>query len=179
MSDEKQPATDAVECPGFLSTSSGEWVKGTVNLSLEPEPDAPRSMYHLRAEFRPYETVPNDTRTMTAIVPGKAGRKLRRLATFHRDQHRIPEEMDVQDELRAMEVLAKTLDSLDEETAARVLAWLNSRAQAADLKRLGRGAQESPVRTAEESVRLAKERMRVSLQEGLGPPRVPQERLRS
>lgn len=132
----------------------GTTVVGIMIEPYEPDPAAPSAPRPVNIE------------TSVTLAPNApAGRKLRRLATFARDQKRIPEEMDVQDELRAMEVLAKTLDSLDEETSSRVLSWLTARAQAADLKRLGRGAQETPMRTgfatidAEESVRRAKERV--------------------
>lgn len=160
-----------VECPGFLSKTNGEWIKGTVEISLAADPDTDAA-FHLKAEFKPYEPVPNDTRTMTAIVPAAAARKMRRLATFARDQGRIPAEMDVDDELRAMAVLAKTLDSLAEEARGRVLEWVRARLVAAELRHLAvppaRPASErtgfpsvdaEPV-GAEESLRLAQERLR-------------------
>lgn len=93
-------------------------------------------------------------------------RKLRRLATFHRGQGRFPAEMDVQDELRAMEVLAKTLDSLDEETSRRVLSWLTAREQAADLRRLAR--QDPPMRTGFASVDEETESLRIAKDYVLG-----------
>lgn len=96
------------------------------------------------------------------VVPSEMtgpGRKLRRLATYRRDQQRIPAEMDVQDELRAMEVLAKTLDSLNLPTRERVLHWLDHRkCMQVTAHTLGREPLPTLV-SVSESLRIAKDRV--------------------
>lgn len=86
-----------------------------------------------------------------AALVGSSVRKLRRLSSFARNQGRLPAEMDVDDELRAMQVLAKTLDSMsDQDTRRRVLLWLTNRDATLRVTLIG----------PEESLRLAQERLR-------------------
>lgn len=102
--------------------------KGRATVTVSPDPDTPE-IVHLRVTAEPYDGPAGTSVAVRVILPATkgAGRKLRRLATYARDQKRIPAEMDVQDELRAMEVLAKTLDSLNLPTRERVLTWLEHR----------------------------------------------------
>lgn len=127
----------------------------------------------VRADVRLGPAPPGKVGSLLSVVVGgvethallhpfsQVTRKLRRLATFHRGQQRFGSEMDVQDELRAMEVLAKTLDSLSEDASDRVLEWLMARTKAMVLRRLterGGGypsVHQSP--SVEESIRMVKE----------------------
>lgn len=154
---------DPQGCPAFVTMKGGGSEdydeKGRAIVVVTQDRDTPEVM-HLRVNVVPYNA-PGCSVAVRVILPATkgAGRKLRRLSTFARDQKRFPQEMDVQDELRAMEVLAKTLDSLPDTTGFRVLSWLNSRHQTkpAPMTRgpAGNAAEVSP----EESVRIAKERV--------------------
>jgi len=108
----------------------------------------------------------NEFSGLSVTLPPEAlaNRKLRRLATFHRGQGRLSAEMDVQDELRAMEVLAKTLDSLTPPARHRALGWLSNRHHANEV--LATIAPPYPSHIPadiglppQESLRIAKERV--------------------
>lgn len=131
--------------------------KGRAKVVLDPDPDTTEVM-HLRVAAATYDG--QATLSVRVIIPaGRFARKLRRLATYRRDQQRIPAEMDVQDELRAMEVLAKTLDSLNLPTRERVLHWLDHRkCMQVTAHTLGREPLPTLV-SVSESLRIAKDRV--------------------
>jgi hypothetical protein len=89
------------------------------------------------------------------LVNAPSVRKLRTLATYARQQGRIADEMAVEDELKAMGAIARTLDSLPEQVRARVLGWLSDR----NGGRLIRGAPLSALLSPEDSLRIAKDRV--------------------
>jgi hypothetical protein len=134
---EPQSAPAFITVKGEAAVIHGD-TKGRAVVTVDPDRDTPE-IVHLRVTAEPYDA-PGCSVAVRVILPaGKVARKLRRLATFHRDQQRLGPEMDVEDELRAMQVLAKTLDSLDEDARSRVLEWLRSRTVADEMRKL-RGA---------------------------------------
>lgn len=84
-------------------------------------------------------------------------RKLRRMATFYRDQTQFGPVLDVQDELRAMGAMAKTLECLPQEAQFRVMRWLNARL--ADTAMPITAVPEPEPPTEAESVRIARDRV--------------------
>lgn len=175
MSETKPTTQDtASEQPGdpaFIAVSGDPALladaKGRAVVTLQPDRDTGEIM-HLRVTATPYAAPPGCSVAVRVILPaGKAARKLRRLATFARGQQRFGAEMDVEDELRAMEVMAKTLASLPDTAAFRVLAWLSSRQHtvkgreiaARGVLRTGEAEDARRPPTEEESIRIAKEHL--------------------
>ena len=88
-----------------------------------------------------------------ALLPEPLPKALRRLETFRRGQGRIDAEMDSADELRALGVLARTLEQLDAAALRRALQYLNDRYG-------GCGWRAPMGLSVPESLALARERLR-------------------
>lgn len=103
--------------------------------------------------IEPYENAPGPMiETRITLEPGKLPRKLRRLATFSREQARFGPEMDVEDEMRAMSAIVRTVEALPADARRRVLAWVAGRTL----------APEGTIASVDESLRAARQRMGVS-----------------
>lgn len=61
------------------------------------------------------------------LLPVDLPKALRRLETYSRDQGRLGAEMDSADELRALGVLARTMEQLDPASQRRALRYLQDR----------------------------------------------------
>ncbi len=93
-------------------------------------------------------------------------RALRRLATFHRAQPVFADVLGIEDELRAMSVLGRTLEQLPEEARERTVAWLMDRFRPAPqegvterIRLSRREAAEGPAPSEAESLSIAKARV--------------------
>lgn len=97
-----------------------------------------------------------------ALGPAQT-RRLRRLATFARRQQTFGQVLDVEDELRAVALLVRTLEQLPREARGRALAYIQSRHHddPANALAFGLGPQPAPQVPVsyEESVRIARDRV--------------------